>query len=326
MLNKSPVENTRSAVGRPSRSRALGRAGGFTLIEILIATSILTLGLVGILALFPVAIHTGKQVVESSSSVVIGQSVVDSIRSGIRNSKGLSRSRPQSSYFILRHDGVTDKVPADPKLYNAKDDYYILLPRFPSERKFAAGSKGRADSLRRGSVFIYPESDKKANGGGNALVADNDGDDYDRTTLDGGAERTFRVEKVYRLGQKLIPGGDPNDGQFSDAFLEDRRVFKDMTIDQLRQYSFAIKVRNSFYDADASEAGSYEPANKLYHFTVLIFRGFPEEGQVKGIYLSIENVNRELRTNPRDEELLKRRAALEALVSPVERVYFEAAI
>ena len=40
------------------------RRDGFTILEIMIATAILTLGLAGILALFPVAIHTGKQIVD----------------------------------------------------------------------------------------------------------------------------------------------------------------------------------------------------------------------------------------------------------------------
>ena len=273
------------------------RGAGFTLIEILIATSILTLGLVGILALFPVAIKAGSAVVESSNAVVIGQSVVDSIRSGIRNSKGLSKY--QHSYFLLRHDGVEDKVPSDPKLVSPKGDYYILLPRFKAGRKFR-GRSGRADSLSRGKLFIYPESDTRTpSGGGNALAADDDGDDFQKENESGDRQDTYRVLKVYRLGQKLIPGGDPDDiGGFDAAFLSDKRVLSDMTIETLRQYSYAIKVRNSYYDADYSESvGSYMPANKLYHFTVLIFRGFPE---------------RELRS---DET-----------IEPVMKVYFEAAI
>ena len=272
------------------------RGAGFTLIEILIATSILTLGLVGILALFPVAIKAGSSVVESSNAVVIAQSVVDSIRSGIRNNKGLSKY--QHSYFLLRHDGVEDKVPSDPKLVSPKGDYYILLPRFKAGRKFR-GRSGRADSLSRGKLFIYPESDTRTpSGGGNALAADDDGDDFQKKDSDGDVQRTFRVEKVYRLGQKLIPGGDPRDANFSEEFLLEKRVLKDMTIETLRQYSFAIKVRNSYYDADASEDRSYQPANKLYHFTVLIYRGFPE----------------------------KRPLRADETIEPIMKVYFEAAI
>ena len=275
------------------------RSDGFTLIEILIATSILTLGLVGILALFPVAIKAGSSVVESSNAVVIAQSVVDAIRSGIRNSKGLSK-KYQHPYFILRHDGVEDEVPSDSKLVNPKSDYYILLPRFKANRKFPGPSdaKRRADSLRRGKLFVYPESDTRASGGGNALLADDDGDDFQKKNAAGERQETYRVLKVYRLGKKLIPGGDPDVAVgFSEEFLGAKRVLRDMAIETLRQYSYAIKIRNSYYDADYSEDQSYMPANKLYHFTVMIFRGFPD---------------RELR--------------MDEMIDPVMQVYFEAAI
>jgi len=272
-------------------------AAGFTLIEILIATSILTLGLVGILALFPVAIKAGRSVVEKSNAVVIAQSVVDAIRSGVRNSKGLSK--PGHAYFVLRHDGVMDKVPSDPKRVSPKDDYYILLPRYKTGAKFAGTSetKRRAESLRRGRIFIFPETDSRPNGGGNALLADNDGADFTERLKSGATRKTFRVEKVYRLGRKLIPGGDPEGDDFTEAFLSRSDVLRDMAIETLRQYSFAIKVRNSFYDADASEDASYMPANKLYHFTVMIYRGFPD---------------RDLKRNE--------------TIAPVKEVYFEVAI
>ncbi len=296
MFNKSTEDRSGFAGDRSREFHEYERAAGFTLIEILIATSVLTLGLVGILALFPVAIKAGRTVVETSNSVVIAQSVADAIRSGIRNSKGLSKQQGHP-YFILRHDGVTDKAPSDSKLHDVKDDYYILLPRFKSGRKFP-GPNRRADSLRRGKLFLFPETDSRANGGGNALAADDDGDDFQKEDSAGDVQRTFRVEKVYRLGQKLIPGGDPRGGDFSEEFLLEKRVLKDMTIETLRQYSFAIKVRNSYYDADASEDRSYQPANKLYHFTVLIYRGFPR--------------GRPLRA---DET-----------IEPIMKVYFEAAI
>lgn len=268
--------------GGASGTLAAGRhrGAGFTLIEILIATSILTLGLVGILALFPVAITAGRNVVEASNSVVIAQSVVNAIRSGIRNSKGFSRKR--EPYFLLRHDGVRDTVPADPRLIKTTGDYYILLPRFRDNASFS-GANRRAKALKSARVLTYPGG---AAGKGNGA----------------------RIEKVYLLGRNLIPAPIRKDG-FRDGFLEfekdgvasaaflrDERVLADLTNETLRQYSFAIKVRNSYFDADFSEDASYRPANKLYHFTVLIYRGFPK--------------------NLKQEEI----------IAPVMKVYFEAAI
>lgn len=236
------------------------RGAGFTLIEILIATSILTLGLVGILALFPVAMTAGRKVVEDSNSVVIAQSVVNAIRSGIRNSKGFTRK--DEAYFLLRHDGVKDKVPVDPRLIKSTGDYYILLPRFRNNASFS-GTDQRRKALQSSKARVYP--------GGKVLLA-------------GG-----KVEKVYELGRNLIPNLGTRDRLRRDylnlgpqepasaAFLQDERVLRDLTIEILRQYSFAIKVRNSYFDADLAPDKSFRPANKLYHFTVLIYRRFPED-------------------------------------------------
>ena len=240
------------------------RREGFTLIEILIATSILTLGLVGILALFPVAMKAGGDVVEDSNSVVIAQSIVNAIRSGIRNSKGYTSEIDPKPYFLLRHDGVRDKVPVDPRLIKTTGDYYIQLPRFRENTSFSGSpTEQRRKALKRGDSLVYP--------GGKALRAGN------------------KIEKVYELGRNLIPNLGNQDSLRRDflnlgehetanpAFLEEKRVLRDLTIEVLRDYSFAIKVRNSFFDADSAPDKSYRPANKLYHFTVLIFREFPED-------------------------------------------------
>jgi len=245
-----------------TRPAARHRGEGFTLIEILIATSILTLGLVGILALFPVAMKAGRDVVEDSNSVVIAQSVVNAIRSGIRNSKGYTKKNEAESYFLLRHDGVRDKVPVDPRLIKSTGDYYILLPRFRENASFS-GTDQRRKALKSAKALVYP--------GGKVLRA---GD---------------KIEKVYELGRNLIPNLGTQDALrrnflnlgenevASKAFLQNDRVLRDFTNEILRQYSFAIKVRNSYFDADSAPDKSYRPANKLYHFTVLIFRQFPED-------------------------------------------------
>jgi prepilin-type N-terminal cleavage/methylation domain-containing protein len=57
------------------RRRLSLRRRGFTILEIMIATAILTLGLVGILALFPVAIDSAKKIMDRSTAVTIAKSV-----------------------------------------------------------------------------------------------------------------------------------------------------------------------------------------------------------------------------------------------------------
>ncbi len=53
---------------------------GFTLIEILIAMSVLVVGLVGILALFPVGLNATKKAIEDTNAAMIAESVYGSLR------------------------------------------------------------------------------------------------------------------------------------------------------------------------------------------------------------------------------------------------------
>jgi prepilin-type N-terminal cleavage/methylation domain-containing protein len=237
------------------------RLRGFTLLEILIATAILTIGLSSIVALFPVAINLGRQVVEVSNSVVVAQSVAEAIRDGIRNRKRfITRNNVTQAYFVLRHDGVTDRAPADPVRERPEHDYYILLPRFGRAQSFGGGteSASRVASLRAGKTFLYPEADEPRNGNGDAFRADDDADD------DGDDDFwTLKVTKVYQLGGRLN----------LDSVPEGSRV-PDLATDVLRQYSFAFTITPSYFDADLSRVGDYQPANRLYHVRVMIFRGY----------------------------------------------------
>lgn len=54
---------------------------GFTLIEVVAALAIIGLGLVGILSLFPVGIDASKRAGELTDATILGQSVLDQIRS-----------------------------------------------------------------------------------------------------------------------------------------------------------------------------------------------------------------------------------------------------
>jgi len=54
---------------------------GFTLIEVIAALAIIGLGLVGILSLFPVGIDASKRAGDLTNATILGQSVLDQIRS-----------------------------------------------------------------------------------------------------------------------------------------------------------------------------------------------------------------------------------------------------
>lgn len=253
----------RCAGGRRGRISRERRQRGFTLLEILIATAILTIGLVSIVSLFPVAISLGREVIETSNAVVIAQSVAESIREGVRNRKRFvpGANGETNIYFVFEHDGVKDPIPLKQEHESPRHDYFILLPTYGRGRV----SVGQSEAERRFNVienaaktFVYPETDEELpNGLGSAQRADNDADD------DGDNKFwTFPIEKVYHLGQELTPGGRSP-------------ALKDIELEVLKQYSFAIAITPSFFDADNDpNLRSFDPAGQLFHVRIFIFRAF----------------------------------------------------
>ena len=244
-----------------SSTTACSRCGGFTILEIMIATAILTLGLVGILALFPVAIHSGKQVVEKSTAVVVAESVAEAIRDGIRNQLRFNR-KSGDLYFVLKHDGIVDTIPVKIEDESARDDYYVLLPTYKGNR--FSGRKGRDKALERASTFLYPETDRNANGGGKASRADDDGNDFTYRFSNGDSYTDVFVEKTYQLGQNL-PGQDDS----GDNVLDDQKI------DAIKQYSFAFTISPSYNDTNLSaNSDQYMPGGRLFHVRIMVYRSF----------------------------------------------------
>ena len=264
-----------TVVGRPqhaeggSFSRVQRPRGGFTILEILIASSILAMGLVMILGLFPFGIDVGRQVVQNTTSIQIARSVADAIRYGMRNDLRVSLNDSQAfTYFVFQHDGVETPVPADASRERGEHDYFILLPRHRRNARFD-GTNRREKAVQRGKIFVYPETDPdasssvSANGGprGNPFKADDDKDDGE---VDGFP--TIHVRKTYKIGSTFPQPGD-----------EGAEVLEDQIFEPLKQYSYAFSIRQSLYDADLSESPrQFEPANELFHVRVMIFRSFEQ--------------------------------------------------
>jgi len=93
----------------PRRFRA-----GFTLIEILIALVVLLVGIVGILALFPVGIESTRTAVQDSHAAILAESIHHAIVIGMREASGTD--------VTLVHDGC----PNDPMRYT------FTLPTAPA--------------------------------------------------------------------------------------------------------------------------------------------------------------------------------------------------
>jgi prepilin-type N-terminal cleavage/methylation domain-containing protein len=237
-----------------------GRDAGFTLMEIMIATAILTLGLVGILALFPVAIDSGRKVMERSTAAAIAKSVAEQIRAGIRNQKRYNyKGATPYAYFIFQHDGVQDPIPSELSLERPDKDYYILLPQFKPgfAGQGATDMERRLNAVKASKEFVYPEDDEPPNGNGDPNLADNDGDDSPDGT-------SILVKKVYTVGNRL-----PKPEDTGENVLEDQKD------EPYKQYSFAFSIRASMFDANMNlDDKRFEPANELYHVRVMVFRTF----------------------------------------------------
>jgi len=70
---------------RPIVSGQLGRRGGFSLVEVVIALGIITVGVTAVLALFPTALQTGHSAQDETRAAHIAQSVFGSLVAGARS-------------------------------------------------------------------------------------------------------------------------------------------------------------------------------------------------------------------------------------------------
>ncbi|MFQ5653600.1 MAG: prepilin-type N-terminal cleavage/methylation domain-containing protein [Planctomycetota bacterium] len=273
---------------RSSRAAAapcLARApkAGFTILEIMIAVAILVIGLLGILALFPVAIHTGKLTIQDTNAVLIAQSVEQAIREGLQHRKGQTKDG-KWTFFLFQHDGVDDPLPRFVSDARPSADHYILLPTRDLDGSRSAINRDRY--YRESKLFVYPETDGKTwevvegglertyedldsgadpNGSGSPLRADNDGDDRAITRSDGEEEETFDVYDVFRLSNR-----------FFDPILAEEEDLRDL--DPISQYSFAFAIRPAFNDASLGQHMPRDkqivPAGELFEVEIMVFRSF----------------------------------------------------
>lgn len=264
---------------------------GFTILEILLAVVILTVGLLGLLAVFPVAMRSGKIAVETTNAVIIAQSVEQAIREGLSEHKAQSPDG-RWTYFIFNHDGVTDVLPSKIEQARPDADYYILLPTFSDpDRK---SSMSRLEFHERGKTFVFPETDglswivvdsgmerevfdesssNAPNGRGNPLQADDDNDDFKQEIWSADGEDllssydTYDVRRVYRLSNRF----------FDSEMAEDFNIIDD---DPISQYSFAFTIRPARQDGSLDlkypDDPNFAPAGDLFEIDILIFRSFRE--------------------------------------------------
>jgi len=75
---------------------------GFSLIEILIATAIMVVGLLGVLALLRAGIHSTKEAIEDSNAAIIAESAISSLQASLQQ-----LPPTQGSQLEFFHDGIS---------------------------------------------------------------------------------------------------------------------------------------------------------------------------------------------------------------------------
>ncbi|MGE3163710.1 MAG: prepilin-type N-terminal cleavage/methylation domain-containing protein [Planctomycetota bacterium] len=276
----------------PNRFPARGTQSGFTIMEIMIATAILVIGLLGILALFPYAIDLGKRTIQDTNAVAIARSVEQALRESIALRKAQSKDG-KWTYFVFQHDGVLDPLPRRLQDAEPSKDYYILLPDIDTDASERVLT--RAEAYAGAKLFLYPEDDgaswtqvvqgiekayegeagARPNGGGDPTAADNDADDhqyFDEIVAEDGTaivatepRLSYRVRRAYEIGAERLR--DP-EADVSDPIY---------------QYSYAFTIQRASRDASLGQTSQLSneivPAGELYEVELLVFRSFLSESE-----------------------------------------------
>jgi hypothetical protein len=209
--------------------------------EILIAISILLVGIVGVISLFPVAIKVGGEAITDSLAANLARSVEEAMRAAIKNRKvayTLQGDRKHVlAYFIYENDGVYDtkaygmgKIRRDPVPANAASvlrsegmrdapygsawalDSVILLPCDNSKNAdMGIGYRGSSerDSRRNaylaGKVFVFPEGDPEESPGARTSPNGDGNPDRADDDKDDFSEDSPDKEYVAEWSAKLLP-------------------------------------------------------------------------------------------------------------------------
>lgn len=278
-------------------SRGAKGRRGMTIMEILFAVIILSVGFMGLLSIFPTAVISGEKTVEDVYASMIARSVIDAMHVGLREARGQRTvGTGQAIHFVFNHDGVRDlavnpdgtSLAAFPTIshssagFSAWDkDYTILLPWHGGSQEKTqvfVYPRGKASEAIFGIDAAPSDAPTSTNGSGNPANATDESDlaTYGKGLLDdegnplllaNGTEARQRwIRNAYQLKTRRI---------VTDA---DEIVIPDG--DPYSQYSFAFSLRLARIDGDAGgntdgvvdEQDTYKES--LIEVIVYVFRGF----------------------------------------------------
>jgi type II secretory pathway pseudopilin PulG len=239
-------------------SKHIRRESGFTIVEILIGLVVLSIGLLGILAVFPAAIKKTSEVVQQTTAAMIAESVRSSVELGLHKARvtdgtdlgfvylgeGVKKLVEDAGKTLPRDitdlDGTAHQV-------DKTAPYWVLLPR----------GEGKPGESKR---FLYPRSDPNI---------------YDMSSRTPAPYNNPRVLKVFPLGEEVLKirqGKAPDNSSRIPTTAERQDAEKD----PLPQYSYAFTLEEARIDKDGDKAlDSYPEDPSLYKLTIYVYRNFP---------------------------------------------------
>lgn len=215
------------------------RNAGFTIVEILIAMVVLSLGLLGILSVFPAGIRQTAAIVEDSNAAVIAESVFAAINLGLHRARidvGANKG------FIYLGEGVEalmkekeEYLPIDITTLDGNDiriekkaDCWVRLP---------FGEK---------ATYLYPRPNTW---------------EYEMGAPTSKGFPPFR--RVFPCGAQIAA-----DATNPRLTVSER---KEAEKDPFPQYSYAFTIR----EARVGDPPAVKPDHSLYELTIYIYKNFP---------------------------------------------------
>lgn len=217
----------------------MSRERGFTIIEILIAMVVLSLGLVGILGVFPAGIKKTAEIVEDSNAAIIAESVQNSVELALQSARIDDGADRGFVYLGEGVDALMDEkghiLPVDittldgtPASINKAADYWVKLP------------------YDNGETYLYPRENPAS---------------YEVGPYT--AKNLPPVTRVFPCGAQVAK--DAKDPALTPAERDEANK------DPFSQYSYAFLVR----EAKVGDPPAYTNNHSLYELTVYVYRNFP---------------------------------------------------
>lgn len=239
-----------------------------TLLEILFATMILSVGLISVMSVFPLGVERHLQSVQDEKAAMIADSIKDAIIIGARYPYKESDRSDAEVKIVIVHDGMGTVVGGIPAGRQA-----ISLPRTarPVVRNDDTGSTEGYDVKYEGNDPIrYPDQgEKEAYKLGQLLLEERAGNWYFNNKDDlAGYSFDFQVREAVTARRPRANPDDPNSEDTTSRVRVYELASKDHDI-----YEFTIRIYRKWRERSATEIEQNKESAQLvrvYAFTVSV--------------------------------------------------------